>query len=123
MGKAERRTLQDFLAEQEGPGPYEIRLDNFWDVNDEANPDDLDRAVISTYDPDSNVSYSGAVVIDFGDDPTAEHAWRVKMYFRSAWSTRDVLARICVPAKPGELPTLMLPEGDVELPEYPGEAA
>lgn len=128
--RAERKSLSDFMAEQEGSGPYPVVLDLFEDVNDDANPDQFDRAVIGLYDTEKNTFYIGAIIIDFGDfhgtdaEKRTNH-WRVKEYFRTALASRDVAALLRVPGQPGQLPTLSLPEGDVELPEKPvaGEPA
>lgn len=119
MRKLPRKTWHEFLTENGATGPVAVAIDDFVDVNDTANPDEIDRAVVSKTDTDAGVNYTSAVAIDFG----GFDKWRVLAYFRQAMNGDDTNVRIAPPAEGATYPVLMLPEGMTEdqLPVKPAD--
>lgn len=109
MSRAERKTFHDLLEDH--PEGLEIRLDNFYDVNDANNPDTLDRIVGATFDAEQNISYSGVCVLKTPEGMSEDDVSDFKAYLKTAWNRGDPIAFL---RSDGEnLPILEPPTGGI----------
>jgi len=108
MSRAERKTFHDLL--EENPEGLEIRLDNFYDVADDYNPDPFDRIVASSYDEATNTLYSGVCTLKTPSGMTMADVAELKAYLKTSWNRGDPIAFL----RSGDtLPILEPPTGGI----------
>ena len=115
MSRAERKTFHDLL--EENPEGLEIRLDNFYDVADDYNPDPFDRIVASSYDEATNTLYSGVCTLKTPSGMTMADVAELKAYLKTSWNRGDPIAFL----RSGDtLPILEPPTGGIPEAVTPG---